>query len=397
MRKIGLFLDAHPSGGGTFQYNLAMLDAVANLPADRYRVVVAYTAPHWQEYLSRYPVSTIFVNYPFHARVTGIAINLLRLPLDLWHRLAPLLQDHARLLLREQCDLWLFPSQDALSYQLPLNSLATILDLAHRYEKRFPEAASRYEYLLRERSFSNLCRRAKGVLVDSETGRRQVMESYGIPGERVHPLPYIAPEYMYATEPPAGFASRYSLPEKFLFYPSQFWEHKNHLRLIEAMARLKADLPDLKLVLSGSPKNAYEGVIARIRELHLADEVLLLGYLPNEEMPELYRRARALVMPTYYGPSNIPPLEAFVAGCPVAISNVSGIPEQVGDAALLFNPDSTDDIVDCIRRLWTDDQLCRELIARGRERIAGWGQAQFNRRLHGIISSLLEESAGVKP
>jgi len=397
MRKIGLFLDTQPANGGVFQYNLSILDAVAALPPDRYQAVIAYTAPHWQEHLSRYPVRAIFVNYHFTARVTGILLNLMRIPLPLWHRLAPLLQRHARQLIGERCDLWLFPSQDSVSYQLPLPSLTTILDLAHRYVKRFPESASSYEYLLRERGFANLCRWAKGVLVDSETGRRQVMESYGLPRERVHPLPYVAPFYMHAASLQPDFAVRYHLPEKFLFYPAQFWEHKNHRNLLKAFASLKKDLPDLKLVLAGAKKNAYDAVIALVRELNLTDDVQFLGYVPNEDMSELYRLARALVMPTYFGPTNIPPLEASVVGCPVAISGVSAMQDQLGDSVLVFDPDSVEEIAGCIRRLWTDDRLCADMSAAGRERMAAWGQAAFNTRLTEIIDQLFEDRPELRP
>jgi glycosyltransferase involved in cell wall biosynthesis len=98
-----------------------------------------------------------------------------------------------------------------------------------------------------------------------------------------------------------------------------------------------------------------------------------------------------MVMPTYYGPTNIPPMEAFVAGCPVAISGIYGMPDQVGDAALLFNHDSVEEIADCIRRLWTDDRLCAELAEKGRRRAANWGQQQFNQRLREIIAKIIDE------
>ena len=104
-------------------------------------------------------------------------------------------------------------------------------------------------------------------------------------------------------------------------------------------------------------------------------------------MPELYRRARALVMPTFCGPTNIPPLEAFVVGCPVAISGIYGMPDQVGDAGLLFDPESVEEIVDCIRRLWTDDRLCAELSERGKTRADSWGPRQFNERLREIVEA----------
>jgi glycosyltransferase involved in cell wall biosynthesis len=391
MKKIGLFLDTLPLTGGVFQYNLSMLHAVASLPGEGYEVVVAYTSPQWQEYLDECRLPSIFVNYHFPARLLSIWLNIFRFPVSLWQRLSPLMFRYARLLTREKCDLWIFPSQDAVSYQLTVPALVTILDLAHRYARRFPESASRFEYLIREQTYKNICHWAKGVLVDSQAGRRQVAESYSIPLDCIHTLSYVAPHYMHASETPAGFASRYRLPAKYIFYPAQFWEHKNHKNLLKAVASLKNDLPALKLVLAGSKKNAYDGVASMVHDLHLSEDVLFLGYVPNEDMPELYRRARALVMPTYFGPTNIPPLEASIVGCPVAVSHVSSMPEQLGDSALVFDPDSVNEIADCIRRLWTDDILCTSLAETGKQQMARWGEREFNARLAEIIAKVVGE------
>jgi glycosyltransferase involved in cell wall biosynthesis len=390
MRKIGIFLDTEPNYGGTFQYNQTVIDALAALPQNRYSVVVVYTSDGWLPYLQ----SRGFKLVQLPRKPLGVAghmvMSLLNPPMALWRRIYPFFP-RARVFLREQCDLWMFPSQDELGFQLPVPSLMTILDLMHRYERRFPEASSWLEFRFREYRYRNICRWAGGVLVDSELGRRQVVESYGMSADRVHVLPFIAPKYMQDTTTSAGFDQRYQLPPKFIFYPAQFWEHKNHKRLLQAVASLKEEYPDLMLVLSGSKENAYPAVVTLVHELRLADDVLFLGYLPDEDMPELYRRARALVMPTYYGPTNIPPLEAFTAGCPVAISNIYGMPEQVGDAALLFNPDSVNDIAACIRSLWVDDVLCTRLAAAGKKRSADWGQDQFNQRLRLVLDTVVSE------
>jgi hypothetical protein len=126
-------------------------------------------------------------------------------------------------LLREQCDLWIFPSQDARGFQFPVPALVSIHDLMHRYERRFPESASKWEYLNREHTYTNICRWAKGVLVDSETGRQQVAESYGMPSERIHVLPYIAPSTCCQGRTPD--LTRYRLPENSSL-SGAFWAHR---------------------------------------------------------------------------------------------------------------------------------------------------------------------------
>ena len=232
---------------------------------------------------------------------------------------------------------------------------------------------------------------SRGILVDSNIGKQQLVESYDVQPDRVHVLPTIPPKYIYSDRVPDNFNSRYSLPEKFIFYPAQFWSHKNHESLIKAIAALKHNLPDLKLVFVGSKKNGYDAAFKLVCDLGLKDSILFLGYVLNEDITEIYRRARAMVMPTFFGPTNIPPLEAFALGCPVAVSRIYGMPEQVGDAALLFDPGAVDEIADTIHRLWTDDSLCKLLKEKGLKKASAWGQPQFNNRLEEIVATIVKD------
>ncbi len=390
MKKIGLFLEAEPHFGGTYQYNQVMLDALTALPTDRFSVVVAYTSERWLPALEERGLRGFAVPRGFFGRALGLGWMVLGLPMGVWRRLSSSFHPMAKSLIRESCDLWIFPSYDLRSYQFSVPALVAVHDLMFRYEKRFPESASGWNYFCKDRMNRYNCRWSEGILVDSELGRRQMIESYGIEENRVHSLPFIAPTYIRSRAVRPGFEERYRLPAKFIFYPAQFWWHKNHLALIEAVAFLKAELPDLKLVLSGGRQNAYDAVIRTVQSLLLDNDIVFSGYVPDEDMPEFYRRARAMVMPTYYGPTNIPPLEAFTAGCPVAISGIYGMPEQAGGAALHFNPDSVPEIADCIRRLWTDDRLCSELAEKGRQKVASWGQKEFNTRVMEIIDAVVE-------
>jgi len=384
MKKIGLFLTHDRQTGGHFQYGQTMLEAVNALPRDEFSVVVACTSIMWLDYLKKYQLETVFVEQGFWSRALGKVLREVGFPLRLWRKLSPFFHPTVKALLQQNCDLWIFPSQSRWNCQIPVPALACIHDLMHRYEPRFPVIPAReLEWLSR-----NMCTYCTGIIVDSDVGKQHVKESYGTSEDRIYVLPFIAPKYIYSQEPAKN---DYELPEKFIFYPAQFWEHKNQKNLISACAMLKKDLPDLKLVLAGIKRNGYQALMNQIRELHLVDDVIFLGYVPDEDMASVYRRARAMVMPTFFGPTNIPPLEAFAAGCPVAISGIYGMPEQVGDAALLFDPNSVDEIADCIKRLWLYDDLCIDLAIKGKLKAATWGQQQFNARVKEIIELSLEK------
>lgn len=389
MKKIGLLLTTHPHRGGVFQYNQSILDALLELPEEEYQVKIVYTSPLWRQYLDNSGGDSLFIDVGLCERLMIFTLHgLLPLPLARW--LIGKISSLGRNLLEEKCDLWIFPSEDKWGYLLPVRSLTSIHDLMHRYERRFPEVSSNMQFKMREFLYRSICNWSDGILVDSEVGRNQMVESYGVKPSNVYVLPYIAPKYVrVGNYTPEGFNERYALPDKYIFYPAQFWKHKNHSNLVSAVASLKNMLPDLKLVLAGSQKNAYTEVVDLVRQKHLQDDVLFLGYVPDDDMAELYARARALIMPTFFGPTNIPPLEAFATGCPVAVSGIYGMTEQMGDAALLFDPESVQGIAESIHKLWIDDALCDELARRGRKRSAEWGAVQFADRVRLIIEKTL--------
>jgi len=401
MKRIGIFLGSAPGSGGMFQYSLAMLEALSALPREHYTTVAAFFNPAWQPYIEPLGLQSVHLGATGREPFTlGRFWRTLCLPLAPWRRLLWHLDPVARALQAKDCDLWIFPAQDHWSYLAPVPALVTIHDLMHRYEPQFPEVSRWGRFSLREYRFRNICRYARAVLVDSQVGRTHVAESYGLSPDRLFPLPYLPPRYIFATGTSEGFDDRYRLPPRFLLYPAQFWEHKNHDRLLQAVAAVRHTCPDIHLVLVGPKRYEYQALVQRIHELGLDDRVLFTGYVPDADLPEFYRRARALVMPTFFGPTNIPPLEAFALGCPVAISGIYGIPEQVGDAALFFDPNSVRQMVECIQQLWTDDMLCLHLVTRGKARAAEWGQSQYNEAVGAIVESICAsdaDSASIAP
>ncbi|MFC1784221.1 glycosyltransferase family 4 protein [Candidatus Neomarinimicrobiota bacterium] len=385
MKKIGLYLDAVITGG-TFQYNLSILEAFRSFPKDQFSIIIAYTSKLWESYLQKENISAVKINRTIFSRLWFQT----RTPLWLWRNTGKYFDTFSKSFIQQKCDLWIFPSQDIWSYSLPLPALGTAHDLMHRYERQFPESGSRKEYNIREKHYSRMCKNAKGILVDSSLGKQQLIESYHVPNSKVHVLPFIAPKYIHETK--NSVSLKYNLPQKYLFYPAQFWEHKNHKALVRAISLIIAKLPDLKMVFVGSPNNGFTSLNNLIKKLGLQKVFIFLEQVPDEQMKGLYANARALIMPTFFGPTNIPPLEAFACGCPVAVSNIYGMPEQVGDAGLLFNPRSDVEIADSIYKLWTDNDIIQNLINMGHQKNKEWGQTQFNQRLLEFITKTIGEN-----
>lgn len=388
MTKIGVLLSAGP-GGGVLQYSQAIVDAALSLPA-RYELCAAIGDALWEGVLPQ-RIKVVRLTDTLWTRSLNRLAHVSRIPVALWRRTLAKLDTNVAALLDERCDLWVCPNHDRYAFRAPVPALGTVHDLMHRYEGRFPEVSANGEFESREFHFSETVRWSKAVLVDSELGKKQLVESYGISPQKVFVLPYIAPSYIYEYDGgrDAAVRAQYSLPDKFFFYPAQFYQHKNHGALLNAVARMRQAHPDVKLALVGAKdRNGYDDVTREVARLGLGDNVIFLGYAPDGDMAALYHMARALVMPTYFGPTNIPQLEAFAMGCPVATSRIYGIPEQVGDAALLFDPSSVEEIHDTMVRLWVDDGLCADLARRGSEHALNWGPSQFRARFREIVEAL---------
>jgi len=155
----------------------------------------------------------------------------------------------------------------------------------------------------------------------------------------------------------------------FFLYPAQSWPHKNHVRLIAALAMIAKELPaDLRLVLTGSPFAADHPAHGLIAEHRLEKRVLHLGYRSPMELRALYDGAKALVYPSLFEGFGLPVAEAMIARCPVACSNTSSLPEIAGDAAITFDPVNVPEMAAAMLRIAIDADLRTALMAASERR-----------------------------
>jgi glycosyltransferase involved in cell wall biosynthesis len=268
---------------------------------------------------------------------------------------------------RAGVDLVHFPFQDALLTEVP--SIYQPHDLQHLH---LPEMFSPWIRRRREAIYRAHCERAELVVTMTSWGKRDIVEHYGLPAEEVAVVPggSVLGEYPVPTpEDLAEVRSRFSLPESFLIYPAQTWPHKNHRRLLEALARVKDESGvRVPLVCPGRKTEHYSELHGLVRELGLEELTWFPGFVEPLELRSLYEMAIALVFPSRFEGWGLPISEAFDAGVPVACSTATGLPDVVGDAALTFDPDDTKQIADEVLRLWRDPELRATLGERGKRR-----------------------------
>jgi glycosyltransferase involved in cell wall biosynthesis len=271
----------------------------------------------------------------------------------------------------------------------------TVWDLQHRVQPWFPEVSSSGRWHYRETNFRTMLSRAVFTIACNSAGAHELERFYECPSERIRILPHPTPAFALAAaglEKPAR-PSRLQLPDTFFYYPAQFWPHKNHVGLLRALALLGNRRGDrITLVLSGSDRGNLAYVRAEAERLGLADQVRFVGFVSREELVALYRNALALVYPSYFGPENLPPLEAFALGCPVVAADVHGSREQLGEAALLADPRDFAAWADAMNAVASDAGLRSSLIARGAARARQWTAGEYVRH----VLSGIEEFARVR-
>jgi glycosyltransferase involved in cell wall biosynthesis len=260
-----------------------------------------------------------------------------------------------------------FPFQDAFTTEVP--SLYQPHDLQHLH---LPEYFSRWEIERRETIYRTHCERAAAVVTMSSWGRRDFIEHYGLDPDKVWVVPGASVLDAYpalTVNELESMRARLGLASRFLFYPAQPWPHKNHERLLEALALVRDRTgTEIQLVCSGASPEAFERVRDRAGELGLSQALVLPGFVSPSELRGLYELATGLVFPSRFEGWGFPICEAFSAKLPVAASSATGLPNLVGNAGLIFDPDSTEQIADAVERLWSDQDLQRSLIRAGEER-----------------------------
>ncbi len=257
-----------------------------------------------------------------------------------------------------------FTGSSFLALQVP--TVVIVYDLQHR---AYPQFFHPVEVLEREKNFCQSCERAVLVTI-SDYVRSMVLEKADADPNRVFSihirrrgqLPQVA------TAEKAKILQALGLEdEAYFLYPANFWPHKNHEMLLTAfgMAQRSGLQPPIKLVCTGAPDSRMNEIVSATERLGLRDFVLFPGFLDDIKFAALLQSALALIFPSLFEGFGMPIIEAMAAGCPVACSDRTSLPEIAGDAALLFDPRRPGEIMQRMLLLAGDKELRASLKRKG--------------------------------
>ena len=276
----------------------------------------------------------------------------------------------------------------------PCRAIVTIHDCIHL---RFPQyLPNRLAYAYARAQIWSATRRARRVLTVSQASKEDIVRFFDVPESKVTVIPNAIDERF--RQPPSDadlvrVHERYQLPERFIMYAGNVKPHKNLERLIDAFVTVRSrGFDDVGLLLSGSAVSQYATLRRAVHRYNLHKHVRFLGYQTTETLAVLYRLADVFVFPSLYEGFGLSPLEALASGTPVVASNVSSLPEVLGDAAVLVDPLDATAIAEGIMRVLEDADLRADLHRRGLARAGHFSWEQSVKRTRRIYAEIEDES-----
>jgi len=274
---------------------------------------------------------------------------------------------------RLNCDLVHIPNLFSIPRALPCRYVMTVHDLLEHMSRAREQNG--FWRSLHFQLTKRVLRGAARIFAVSNFTRNEIEKLFEIPAERIEVVYNAIDERFlrgHATTADRDLiARRYQVTYPFLLYAGRISSHKNVVRMIEAFSALKTELerdqayPDLKLIIIGDDLSGNPDLRRTVVRSGVQNDVRFLGFVPIEVLRIFYDEAKVFVFPSLYEGFGLPPLEAMAHGTPVVTSNVSSLPEVVGNAAVLVNPENVFEIMRALHRVLTDQALRERMKERG--------------------------------
>jgi len=236
---------------------------------------------------------------------------------------------------------------------------------------KHPEYLDPFFVKLHTKRINRIVERADCIITDSENTKKELVDFTGADEKRVRVI-MLGVDKKFHPVPDKSMVSkvtaRYGINDEYVLFVGSADEDKNLVRLISAFAAIRSDYPDLQMVLAGGLNWGYERLMKRLVEMRIDKGVVCVGFVDDVDLPFLYSGARMLAIPSIHEGFGLPAVEAMACGTPVLCSNVSSLPEIVGDSGIQVDPYSTDAVEQGLRRLLGNDDLVEACVAKGLER-----------------------------
>lgn len=274
---------------------------------------------------------------------------------------------------------------------LPLGDVPSVLTVHDLIYKLFPQHHKRLNYWFLNAAMPLFVRRADAIIAISQATKNDLMRYYHTPDHKITVVHEAAAPHFQpvSSAQVARVREKYNLPPRFLLAVGTIEPRKNLSRVVESLTALRRTHRDLKLVVVGARGWLYDDFFALAEQQE--DAVQLLGYVPDEDLPAVFRAAAVYVMASIYEGAGLPIVEAMACGVPVVSSRTSSLPELGADVPRYFNPYDVKNMTDVLDMVLSDDQMRAEMAAAGPARAArfSWERTArqtldvYHRAMHG--------------
>ena len=360
MLKIGVDIRClmSPNRTGVGEHTYELLNAIFKIDKQNHYFLfynshkdVTAHVPLWPQQNNIHYIAAKWPNKLFN-----IAIKFLG-----WPKLDKLISRHSHL------DYIFSPNINFTALSKNIKQILTVHDLSFKFFSQFFSAKQRLWHL--GINPKKQCRRADIIIAQSENTKRDIVDYYKIPPEKIKVIyPGISSIFSDTPANKEKLKQKYNLPNHFILFLGTIEPRKNIIGLIEAFEKCYSSLPmPYSLILAGAPSWNDKEIHERAATSPLKDKIKFIGYVDAEEKPGLYSLAELFVYPSFYEGFGFPVLEAMACGTPVITSNRSSLPEITNQSAYLINPNRPAEIANAIIKLVKDENLKEHFIKLGLE------------------------------
>jgi glycosyltransferase involved in cell wall biosynthesis len=380
LKKIGILAFGDKGGGGIYQYTQSIIDA---LKKDKTNIYIVFCHTDDNRF-DNVDLKIRKIDKP-KSRLFEKIIKAFQYLLFIRK---PLFFTKKELKFFSDIDLFLSPAISGYPHFYMNKPFAfTLHDMQERH---YPEFFSKYENIVRWLNNRALAKSATKIICESSFVKNDIVKFTGVDEKKIYiiqsPPPEIFLNYKCEDKQLQIVKEKYNLPEKFIFYPAQCWIHKNHIKLVEAFQLVSKKDNDVSLILTGSQQNNYINLIDLIDELGLNNKIKHLGYIDYEDLPYFYKISQFLIIPTLFESISIPIYEAFSLEVAVCSSNVVALPDQIGNAGLIFDPNDVNSMAEKMMMYLNDNELRQDKARLGYMRVNGFNHEQYKGKLLEILN-----------
>ncbi|MBN1972127.1 MAG: glycosyltransferase family 4 protein [Sedimentisphaerales bacterium] len=387
MKKIGILCFASKKEGGIYQYTQSMVDALLLDKTNRYIIITSKNNTDYDNKDVDLIKDNTNIDNPF-LKISTFWVSILGFK-SLFSR--------KKRKLYESFDLLVLPVISL--YPVCWINIPYIITIHDLQEKYFPQYFTLSQKIYRAFSRKISALQSSHIICESNYVKNDIIKYLKVQPSKISVIqspPLLASNHgdnneKYLKE----IKNRYLLPERYILYPAQFWHHKNHMKLLEAFSILTQKYSDMHLVFTGGDISARHevfkshngsAVMEKVKKLNCSQNIHFLGYVDYTDLSGVYILSEMLVVPTLFESVSLPIYEAFYLGVPVCASNVVALPEQVGNAGLLFNPYNPQDMADKMIEILENRDLKQRCIENGMKRIQELNTDSYSKSLVNIIN-----------